>query len=236
MPHQGRYGRRPHPGAQPARQVSAAPRAAVAGQVDPDPRLPGVAAYPSGFDQPAMTQTFHHYLAVVEVPRTPSWTLSRPTFAGWCDRPPFDWQVARLAAYRGITRARRAHVGRRGRRLAPVRPRQPVHGVLRAGAKRVLPRQHGSTGAGSPRRATPPARPASRVGLVLSAPAGVGVRDRPPPAGPAPLRSWPGRGRRGSACARRFRALAAGKHTKSIVAAAIAREFAGFLWAEMTAA
>jgi hypothetical protein len=34
----------------------------------------------------------------------------------------------------------------------------------------------------------------------------------------------------------RFRHLAARKNTKSIVAAAIARELAGFLWAEMTAA
>ena len=34
----------------------------------------------------------------------------------------------------------------------------------------------------------------------------------------------------------RFRALAARKPTNSIVAAAIARELAGFLWAEMTAA
>jgi transposase len=32
----------------------------------------------------------------------------------------------------------------------------------------------------------------------------------------------------------RFRALAARKHANSIVAAAIARELAGFLWAEMT--
>ena len=32
-----------------------------------------------------------------------------------------------------------------------------------------------------------------------------------------------------------FRALAARKNTKSIVAAAIARELAGFLWAEMVA-
>jgi transposase len=33
----------------------------------------------------------------------------------------------------------------------------------------------------------------------------------------------------------RFQRLAARKHSKSIVAAAIARELAGFLWAEMTA-
>ena len=33
----------------------------------------------------------------------------------------------------------------------------------------------------------------------------------------------------------RFRHLAARKNVKSVVAAAIARELAGFLWAEMTA-
>ena len=32
----------------------------------------------------------------------------------------------------------------------------------------------------------------------------------------------------------RFRHLAARKNTKSVVAAAVARELAGFLWAEMT--
>ena len=33
----------------------------------------------------------------------------------------------------------------------------------------------------------------------------------------------------------RFRHLAARKNTKSVVAAAVARELTGFLWAEMTA-
>jgi transposase len=33
----------------------------------------------------------------------------------------------------------------------------------------------------------------------------------------------------------RFRHLASHKNTKSVVAAAVARELAGFLWAEMTA-
>jgi transposase len=72
------------------------------------------------------------------------------------------------------------------------------------------------------------------VGLVLPAPARGRRRDRPPPAGPAPevvARAWAAQQR---LCAR-FRALAARRHTKSIVAAAIARELAGFLWAEMTA-
>jgi len=55
------------------------------------------------FEQPAMAQTFGHYLAVVEV-RNAHLDAVEADLAGWCDRPPFDWQVARLAAYRGITR------------------------------------------------------------------------------------------------------------------------------------
>jgi transposase len=102
VPHQRRHGRRPHPGTQPVGEVSAAPRAGVAGRVDPDPRLQ---AWPRAqrFDQPAMTQTFHHYLAVVEV-RNTQLDAVEADLVGWCARPPFDWQVARLAAYRGITR------------------------------------------------------------------------------------------------------------------------------------
>jgi len=55
------------------------------------------------FDQPAMTQTFEHYRAVVEV-RGVQLDAVEVDLAGWCDRPPFAWQVARLAAYRGVTR------------------------------------------------------------------------------------------------------------------------------------
>ena len=55
------------------------------------------------FDQPAMAQTFGHYLAVVEV-RNQALDAVEADLVGWCQRPPFDWQVARLAAYRGVTR------------------------------------------------------------------------------------------------------------------------------------
>jgi hypothetical protein len=55
------------------------------------------------FDQPAMTQTFQHYLAVVEV-RNQALDAVEADLVGWCGRPPFAWQVTRLAAYRGITR------------------------------------------------------------------------------------------------------------------------------------
>jgi transposase len=55
------------------------------------------------FDQPAMTQTFEHYLAVVEV-RNQALDAVEADLVGWCARPPFAWQVARLGAYRGVTR------------------------------------------------------------------------------------------------------------------------------------
>ena len=55
------------------------------------------------FDQPAMAQTFGHYLAVVEI-RNAQLDAVEADLAGWGDRAPFDWQVARLAAYRGVTR------------------------------------------------------------------------------------------------------------------------------------
>jgi hypothetical protein len=46
-----------------------------------------------------MTQTFHHYLAVVEVGNAELDAIE-VDLADWCARPPFAWQVARLAAYR----------------------------------------------------------------------------------------------------------------------------------------
>ena len=177
-----------------------------------------------------MTQTFHHYLAVVEVRNTQ--TAVEADLVGWCQQPPFDWQVARLAT-RGIT-AGRADVGRRGRRLAPVRPRQPVHGVLRSGAKRILQRQPGPPWPADHGRQRAPAGPVGGVGLVLPAPALGRPGDRPPPARPRPGGHRPGVGG-AAAPVHPVPHLAARKHA-DIVAAAIARELAGFLWAEMTAA
>lgn len=44
-------------------------------------------------------------------------------------------------------------------------------------------------------------------------------------------RSWTAQQR----LCRRFRSMSARNHNKSLVAAAVARELAGFVWAEMTA-
>jgi hypothetical protein len=54
-------------------------------------------------DQPAMTQTDSHDLAVVEV-RNQALDAVAADLVGWCARPPLDWQVARLGADRGSTR------------------------------------------------------------------------------------------------------------------------------------
>jgi transposase len=55
------------------------------------------------FDHPALASTFGHYRAVVEV-RLAQLDAVEADLAGFCDRPPLDRQVARLAAYRGVTR------------------------------------------------------------------------------------------------------------------------------------
>jgi transposase len=180
-----------------------------------------------------MTQTFHHYLAVVEVGNAELDAIE-VDLADWCARPPFAWQVARLAAYRGVTRLGALT-------LAAESPR---------GAGSPTPASSWGS-AGSSQASTPAATPSTAVGL-------------PRPATPTCAGNWPGsawsyqhrpsvgreiaqrhQGLDPEVVARawaaqqrlcgRFRALAAPKNTNSIVAAAIARELAGFLWAEMTA-
>ena len=61
---------------------------------------------------------------------------------------------------------------------------------------------------------------------------GAGIRERQVGVPPETVaRSWAAQIR----LSRRFRQLAAHKNVRSVVAAAIARELAGFLWAEMVA-
>src|SRR6266542_3318044 len=104
-----------------------------------------------------MAQTFGHYLAVVEV-RNAQPDAVEADLAGWCDRPPLDWQVARLAAYRGVTRL----------------------GALGLAAEVADWRRFAKAGNAHLRAQL------VEAAWALAAPPRRGCADRPPPAGPAP--------------------------------------------------
>jgi transposase len=160
------------------------------------------------FDQPAMAQTFGHDLAVVEV-RNTQLDAVEADLAGWCDRAPLDWQVARLAAYRGVTRLGALTLAAQGR---PAGAGSPPHtsswgfaGWSQASCSSGASVHRGRlTKAGNAHLRAQLAR----VGLGLEAPPRRWCADRPPPAGPAtggrragvgrpaaPVRSVPGAGR-----------------------------------------
>jgi transposase len=186
------------------------------------------------FDQPAMTQTFHHYLAVVEV-RNQALDAVEADLVGWCGRPPFDWQVTRLAAYRGITR-----LGALTLAAEVADWRRFAHASQFMGFCGLVPSEYSSGASVHRGRLTKAGNAHLRAQLVESAwsyqhrpSVGREIARRQQGLDPAVIaRAWAAQQR---LCVR-FRTLAARKHTKSIVAAAIARELAGFLWAEMTAA
>lgn len=66
------------------------------------------------------------------------------------------------------------------------------------------------------------------MGVLRAGPIGILLREHDPPGASD-------RGRERQRLSRRFRQLAARKDSRNVVVAAVARELAGFLWAEMTA-
>ena len=151
------------------------------------------------FEQPAMAQTFGHYLAVVEV-RNAHLDAVEADLAGWCDRPPFDWQVARLAAYRGITRLGALTLAAEvadWRRFATASQFMGFAGWSQAST----PAARASTAARSPRPATPTCAPSwsSRPGPTSTTPPS--ACGSPAVSRACPQRSPPGRGKPSSACA-----------------------------------
>ena len=154
--------------------------------------------------------------------------------AGWYDRPPFAAQVARLAAYRGVSQlgalTLAAEVGdwRGFARAAAFMGSAGWCPASCSSGQRTCRGQLTKAGNAHPRAQL------AWAGLVLPAPPEHRRPARPPPAGPGPqvvARAWAAQVRL-CAC---FRRLAARKISKNLVVAAIARELAGFLWAEMTA-
>jgi transposase len=186
------------------------------------------------FQEPALAQTYAHYRAVVDA-RTAELDAIEAELVGWCDRSPFDWQVARLAAYRGVTR-----LGALTLAAEVCDWRRFGRAAAFMGFCGLVPSEYSSGSRVHRGRLTKAGNAHLRAQLVESAwsyqhrpSVGREITRRQQGLDPQVVaRAWVTQQR---LCGR-FRSLAARKNTKSIVAAAIARELAGFLWAEMTAA
>jgi transposase len=183
------------------------------------------------FDEPAAQATFGHYRSMLQMADTALKAID-DDLATWTASEPFAGPVARLAAYRGI---------------------QPLGGLVltaevcdfrrfaTAGAFMswcgLVPSEYSSGGSTRRGHVTKAGSQMVRNQLIESAwayqhrPAvGVGLRARHQQVTAATVaRSWVAQQRLCS----KFRKLAARKDSKSVVNAAVARELAGFVWAEM---
>jgi transposase len=184
------------------------------------------------FDEPALGATYAHYRAVL-ASRDAQLDAIQADLAGWYDRPPLAEQVARLSAYRGVTQlgalTLAAEVGER-RRF----PRASTF----MGFCGLVPSEYSSGRRTWRGQLTKAGNAHLRAQLIESAwsyqhrPAvGAQIARRHQGLDPQVVaRAWAAQLR---LCGR-FRRLAARKTSKNLVVAAIARELAGFLWAEMT--
>jgi len=185
------------------------------------------------FDEAAATATFAHYRAMLQMADAALRAIDED-LAAWTVTEPFAAPVARLAAYRGI---------------------QPLGGLVlvvevcdyrrfaTAGAFMswcgLVPSEYSSGNSTRRGRLTRAGSQMVRTQLVESAwayqhrPAvGAGLRTRQQQVPSATVaRSWAAQQR---LCGK-HRNLAARKDSKSVVNAAVARELAGFVWAEMIA-
>jgi transposase len=186
------------------------------------------------FDEPALTLTFGHYRAVLEV-RDAALDAIESDLAVFYDRGPFADTVHRLAAYRGVTRlgglTLASEVGD-WRRFARASAFMGFCGLV--------PSEYSSGQRTRRGHITKAGNTHLRAQLVESAWAyqhrpsvGTTIAARQQGLDPEVVtRAWAAQLR---LCGR-FRRLAARKTAKNVVATAIARELAGFLWAEMTTA
>jgi len=186
------------------------------------------------FDDAALALTYRHYRATLAL-RDKSLEDVEADLRGYFTTEPFADAVVRLGGYRGMTHMGGLCIGAEvfdWRRFPRARSFMAFTGLTCWEDSTGLSQHRGSiTRAGNSK---------IRAQLVESAwayqfqPAiGETLRQRLAMVSPATsARSWSAQTR----LCRRFHALAQRKNVKSVVAAAIARELAGFLWAEMTAA
>jgi transposase len=185
------------------------------------------------FDDPALRATYGHYRAVLDA-RDAQLEALEADLATWFGRPPFADQVARLAAYRGVTR------------LGALTLASEVGDWRRFGtAPQVMgfcglvPCEYSSGTSTWRGQITKTGNAHLRTQLVESAwayqyrpAATLELRRRQAGLPPQTVaRAWKAQLR---LCGR-FRRLHARKNAKQPVVIAVARELAGFLWAEMVA-
>jgi transposase len=185
------------------------------------------------FDQPALQATYGHYRAVLAA-RDGELAAIEADLAYWYTHGPFTDAVRRLAAYRGIAQLGAltiaAEVGD-WRRFPAARTFMGFTGLV--------PCEYSSGASVHRGHITKAGNAHLRTQLVESAWAyqhrpslGAVLRRRQDGVDPATAaRSWTAQQR---LCGR-FRRLSARKTSRNIITVAIARELAGFCWAEMTA-
>ena len=137
------------------------------------------------FDEPALRATYGHYRVVLQS-RDTHLDAIEADLAGWYDRPPFAEQVARLSAYRGVTRLGALTLAAEvcdWRRFAQASQFMGFCGLVPSeySSGQRTARGHLTKAGNAHLRAQ-----LAWVGLVLPAPARCGHPDRRPPAGPGP--------------------------------------------------
>ena len=144
------------------------------------------------FAEPALQTTYDHYRAVL-LSRDAQPEAIQADLAVWQDRAPFRRAGGPPERLPGPDPAWRPAPGCRGRRLGPLRQGEPVHGLLRAGAKPILQRPGDPPGPHHQGRQPPPAHPAGqgRPGPTSTAP--VSAPSSPDVSRPGPqvvARAW----------------------------------------------
>ena len=185
------------------------------------------------FDDPALAATYGHYRAVLTT-RDAQLEAIGADLASWYDQPPFADQVARLEAYRGVTR-----LGARTLASEVGDWRRFATAPQFMGFCGLVPSEYSSGTKTVRGQLTKTGNAHLRTQLVESAwayqhrpQATLELRRRQAGLPPEVVaRAWTAQLR---LCGR-FRRLVARKHTRQVVIIAVARELAGFLWAEMVA-
>ena len=184
------------------------------------------------FDDAALRATYTHYRAML-VARDAELAAVEADLAYWYTHGPFVDAVARLAAYRGVAQLGALSIASEvgdWRRFATARAFMGFTGLV--------PSEYSSGESVHRGHITKAGNMHLRTQLIESAWAyqhrptiGVRLRARQRGVTPATIaRSWAAQQR---LCAR-FRRLGARKTSRNVVTVAVARELAGFLWAEMT--